>query len=71
MVDSRKRLDTAIETRIRTLFGDRVYQTVIPNNVRLAEATMLGKPVMEYDAASAGAQAYTALAEELDHGATN
>jgi len=71
MVDSRKRLDTAIETRIRTLFGDRVYQTVIPNNVRLAEATMLGKPVMEYDAASAGAQAYTALAEELDHGATD
>jgi chromosome partitioning protein len=68
MVDSRKRLDTTIENRIRKLFGDRVYQTVIPDNVKLAEATMLGIPVMEHDASSAGAQAYGALAEEVESG---
>lgn len=68
MVDSRKRLDTTIENRIRKLFGERVYKTVIPDNVKLAEATMLGVPVMEHDASSAGAQAYGALAEEVDSG---
>jgi len=67
MVDSRKRLDTTIENRIRSVFGDRVYRTVIPDNVRLAEATMLGIPVIEHDPTSSGAQAYRALAEELDH----
>ena len=46
-------------------FGDRVFQTVIPRNVRLAEAPSFGKPIVLYDILSAGAQAYLALAREI------
>jgi chromosome partitioning protein len=46
-------------------FGDRVYQTVIPRNVRLAEAPSFGKPIVLYDILSAGAQAYLNLAREI------
>jgi chromosome partitioning protein len=46
-------------------FGDKVYRTVIPRNVRLAEAPSHGLPVMHFDRASKGAQAYLALAGEM------
>ena len=46
-------------------FGDKVYRTLVPRNLRLAEAPSHGIPVMAYDAASAGAKAYLALAGEL------
>jgi len=68
MVDRRNNLSTAVEQDIRGRFGDMVYQTVIPQNIRLAEAPGSGLPILQYDATSAGALAYTALAEEVDHG---
>jgi chromosome partitioning protein len=49
----------------RGFFGEWVYETVIPRNVRLSEAPSHGVPVMQYDPKSAGALAYAQLAEEL------
>jgi chromosome partitioning protein len=49
----------------RSFFGDRVYETVIPRNVRLSEAPSHGKPVALYDDRSPGALAYGKLAEEI------
>ena len=46
-------------------FGKKVYQTIVPRNVRLAEAPSYGKPVIAFDKNSKGAQAYTALAREI------
>jgi len=48
-----------------THFGDKVYRTIIPRNVRLAEAPSFGAPIIKYDKASRGAIAYLALAAEL------
>jgi chromosome partitioning protein len=67
MVDRRNRLSGVIEQEIRERFGDIVYQTVIPQNVRLAEAPASGTPISSYDPTSSGAQAYTMLAGEVDH----
>jgi chromosome partitioning protein len=50
---------------VRTYFGRRVYETVIPRSVRLAEAPGFGRPVTIYDSASRGARAYRALAREV------
>ena len=68
MVDSRTSLSSGIEAQARQLFGDLVYQTVIPNNVRLAESPGLGQTIFEYEPTSSGARAYAALAEELEYG---
>ena len=46
-------------------FGSKVYETIIPRNVRLAEAPSYGKPVLFYDKSSKGAIAYLALADEI------
>jgi chromosome partitioning protein len=46
-------------------FGDRVYRTIIPRNVRLAEAPSYGQPIMQYDKTSRGSMAYLALAGEV------
>jgi chromosome partitioning protein len=66
MVDRRKNLSVGVESRVRELFGSLVYQAIIPDNVRLAEAPGAGQPIIEYDSSSAGAQAYRALAKEID-----
>jgi chromosome partitioning protein len=66
MVDRRQRMVQTIEDRIRELYGDLVYQTVIPENVKLKEAPVSGQPVLETDPGSAGALAYLELAEEVD-----
>ena len=50
---------------VRGHFGDKVYDTVIPRNVRISEAPSHGKPVLIYDFRSAGAQAYIHLASEV------
>ena len=54
-----------MEGEIRKLFGDKVFQTAIPRNIRLAEAPSNGKPIALYDDKCAGAKAYAALAKEF------
>ena len=65
MFDSRTRLSQEVEQNVRAHFGDEVFRTVIPRNVRLAEAPSYGRPIFEYAAMSQGAIAYQALAEEV------
>ena len=65
MFDSRNNLANEVSQQLLDYFGDKVYHTIIPRNVRLAEAPSHGLPVITYDKASAGAVAYLALAGEL------
>ena len=65
MYDSRTNLSDQVAAEVRRFFGDRVYNTVIPRSVRLAEAPSHGKPITIYDPSSRGAQAYQALAQEV------
>ena len=65
MYDDRTNLGQQVGGNIREFFGDKVYQTVIPRNVRLGEAPSHGLPVILYDARSRGASAYVALAHEF------
>jgi chromosome partitioning protein len=65
MYDGRLNLSRQVAADAREYFGDGVFETVIPRNVRLAEAPSFGKPIMLYDVASVGAQAYVKVAEEL------
>ena len=65
MFDRRNRLSFQVEADAREHFGDRVYKTNIPRNVRLSESPSFGKPVALYDANCAGARAYESLASEF------
>ena len=65
MFDARLNLSRQVATDAREHFGDRVFKTVIPRNIRLAEAPSFGKPIVVYDVSSVGAQAYMAVAREL------
>jgi len=65
MYDKRNNLSDLVAADARGFFGEWVYDTVIPRNVRLSEAPSHGVPVFEYDPRSAGALAYAQLAEEL------
>lgn len=65
MYDPRNSLTREVSDQLNEHFGDRLYQTVIPRNVRLAEAPSYGLPVLVYDKQSRGAVAYLALAGEL------
>jgi chromosome partitioning protein len=65
MYDGRNRLALEVSEQLTEHFGDKVYQTLIPRNVRLAEAPSHGMPVMIYDNSSQGAIAYLALAGEI------
>jgi chromosome partitioning protein len=65
MYDERTNLGQQVARDIRAFFQDRVYQTVIPRNIRLGEAPSHGLPGVLYDAKSRGAEAYTALAREV------
>lgn len=64
--DARLNLSEQVAEEVRNHFGPLVYGTVIPRNVKLAEAPSFGQPVTEYDAGSKGAQAYLELAREVD-----
>src|SRR5690554_192497 len=66
MYDPRNSLTVDVSTQLINHFGDKVYGTVIPRNVRLAEAPSYGVPVLGYDKTSRGAIAYLALAGELN-----
>jgi chromosome partitioning protein len=65
MYDPRNTLALQVSAQLVQHFGDKVYRTVIPRNVRLAEAPSHGLPALEFDRASKGAQAYLALAGEM------
>jgi chromosome partitioning protein len=65
MFDARNSLSNEVSAQLREHFGDKVYRTIIPRNIRLAEAPSYGKPAIAYDAQSKGAQAYLALAGEI------
>ncbi len=65
MYDNRLKLSKQVAAEAREYFGDRVYQTLIPRNVRLAEAPSFGKPILQYDVLSTGAQCYLNLAREI------
>jgi chromosome partitioning protein len=65
MVDSRASLNQQVMEEVRRMFREKVYRTVIPRNVRLAEAPSHGKPITLYDKRSAGAEAYLQLSLEV------
>lgn len=65
MVDERTNLSQQVIQEVRGYFGDRVFQTVIPRNVRLGEAPSFGKPIFLYDIRSRGAESYLCLAREV------
>ena len=65
MYDARLNLSRQVATDAREYFGAQVFETVVPRNVRLAEAPSFGKPIVLYDVQSIGAQAYMAAAHEL------
>jgi chromosome partitioning protein len=65
MFDPRNNLDNEVSAQLKEHFGDKLFRTIIPRNIRLAEAPSHGKPVIAYDMQSKGAQAYLALAGEM------
>jgi chromosome partitioning protein len=65
MYDDRTNLGQQVSANVREYFGEKVYKTVIPRNIRLGEAPSHGVPVILYDARSRGAEAYIALAHEF------
>ena len=65
MYDDRTNLSQQVTENLRGFFGDKLYKTSIPRNIRLAEAPSFGKPVHLYDPRSRGSEAYLALAQEL------
>lgn len=68
MFDARLNLSQQVADEARKFFGERVYKTVIPRNVRLSEAPSFGKPIVLYDPNSSGAESYRQLAREvIDH----
>jgi chromosome partitioning protein len=65
MYDRRTTLAAEVTDQVRTHFGEKVYDTVIPRAVRLAEAPSFGEPIESFDPSSAGAEAYRSLAKEF------
>ena len=65
MFDSRTQLAHQVAGEVRRYFGDKVFRTIIPRNVRLSEAPSFGKSILEYDPKSKGAECYDALAKEV------
>ena len=65
LFDPRSTLTQQVSNELVEHFGSKVYNTIIPRNVRLAEAPSYGKPVITFDRSSRGAQAYMALAQEI------
>lgn len=65
MFDSRTRLSNEVVNEVQTYFGDKVFNTIIPRNVRLSESPSFGKPIDLYDPTSSGAKAYENLANEF------
>ena len=66
MYDARLNLSKQVDVEAREYFGNRVYRTTIPRNVRLAEAPSFGKPIILYDVRSVGAKSYLTFAQEMN-----
>lgn len=71
MFDGRANLSIQVAEEVKRFFGDKLYSTVIPRNIRLAEAPSYGLPITSYDPKSKGAKAYMAFAEEFLRGDKN
>jgi chromosome partitioning protein len=67
MYDDRTTLSRQVASDLRTFFGPQIFKSIIPRNVRLAEAPSFGKPIILYDPSSRGAEGYTHLAKEVIH----
>ena len=65
MFDKRNKLSTEVDTEARKFFNNKVYQTVIPRNVRLSEAPSHGTPVLIYDKQCTGSKSYLSFTEEF------
>ncbi|KIS04363.1 ParA family protein [Paucilactobacillus wasatchensis] len=65
MYDARTNLGQQVNEEVQKFFGDQVYETIIPRNVRLSEAPSHGLPIIDYDPKSKGAQVYQQLAKEV------
>ena len=65
MFDGRTNLSQEVVEEVRAHFADKVYETVIPRNIRISESPSFGKPVVEYDPSSRGAEAYVQFAREF------
>lgn len=65
MYDNRNTLAQQVSVELNNYFGDKVFKTIVPRNVRLAEAPSFGKPIMEHDRWSKGAKAYKQLSKEV------
>src|SRR5262249_31050611 len=65
MYDDRMNLARQVADEVRQHFSDKVYETVVPRNVRLGEAPSFGKPIILYDIRSRGSEAYVSLAKEF------
>jgi len=65
MFDGRTNLSIQVVEQVKRVFRGKVYRTIVPRNIRLAEAPSHGEPIIYYDARSKGAEAYRELAEEF------
>ena len=65
MYDSRTNLSAQVVEDVKSHLNQKIYKTIIPRNIRLAEAPSYGKPINIYEPKSAGAESYMALAEEV------
>jgi len=65
MFDKRNNLASQVVSDVREIMGDKVYDTIIPRNVRVSEAPSYGKPALLYDLKCSGSQAYLRLASEI------
>ena len=65
MFDKRNNLSDMVAADVRGFFGEKVYDTIIPRNVRVSEAPSYGKPVLVYDLKCVGSEAYLRLATEI------
>ena len=65
MYDARTNLGNEVVAEVRKYFREKVYETIIPRNIRLSEAPSHGMPIIDYDPRSRGAEVYQALAKEV------
>ncbi len=65
MFDKRNKLSTQVDAEARQFFQEKVYQTVIPRNVRLSEAPSHGIPILIYDKSCAGSKSYSSFTDEF------